>query len=549
MELSCLIEALSKPGAYPHPVGEVEVRQTHISAVFLAGPYAYKVKKPVNPGFLDFSTPEKRRHYCEEEVRLNRRTAPQVYLGVVPVIRSPGGIHFEGEGEIIDWAVKMQRLPDSATLQDRLRRGPVSVELAEALARRIASFHQGAEANERMAAFGRYEAVAGVVLDLFAQAAPQVGTTVSPAVFSKVKALAEQALTRLRPLIERRADRGMTRDCHGDLHLDHIYHFPGQPPTADLVMIDCIEFNERFRFTDPVADMAFPAMEFAFFGRRDLSRAFAAAYFDATGDEDGRGLLPLYTAYRAVVRGLVEGILLGEKEVPQGERTAALTRSRAHWLLALGELAEPGRRPCLLLVAGLPGTGKSTLARGLAGRAGFHVVRSDVVRKQLARRACQGPTPTPVQDGPYTADWIERTYAECLRQAERLLFEGKRVLVDATFREERHREAFLDAALRWGVPGGMLLCQAEPDAARRRLSERQNDPSEADWSVHLHFAESWEAIGPAARRALRTVSTEGSPAQPLPRAVEALRHFGLWDESEHDDMKAITPSRRDRAQT
>src|SRR5262245_22621139 len=138
MEMSCLIDTLSKPGAYPHPVGEVEVRQTHISAVFLAGPYAYKVKKPVNPAFLDFSTPQKRRHYCDEEVRLNRRTAPQVYLGVVPVVRAPGGIHFEGEGEIIDWAVKMQRLPDSATLQDGLRRGAVSVELAEALARRIA---------------------------------------------------------------------------------------------------------------------------------------------------------------------------------------------------------------------------------------------------------------------------------------------------------------------------------------------------------------------------------------------------------------------------
>src|SRR5262249_39475543 len=153
---------------------------------------------------------------------------------------------------------------------------------------------------------------------------------------------------------------------------------------ADLVVIDCIEFNERFRFADPVADMAFLAMDLAFHGRRDLARAFADAYFEAAGDAEGRALLPFYTAYRAAVRGKVEGFKLGEAEVPGAERAAARARARAHWLLALGDLEEPGRWPCLVLVGGLPGTGKSTLARGLAERAGFTVIRSDVVRKELA---------------------------------------------------------------------------------------------------------------------------------------------------------------------
>lgn len=526
-----LIEMLSKPAAYPYPNDHVEVRQTHISVVFLAGPYVYKVKKPVNPGFLDFSTLEKRLHFCQEEVRLNRRLAPQVYLDVVPIVRSAQGVHFEGEGEVIEWAVKMQRLPESATIQERLRRGEVSVELAEALARRVASFHRQAEANERIASFGRYEGVARIVLDIFAEAAAQVGTTVSPTVFGRVQSLAEQALTKLRPLIERRAVGGMTRDCHGDLHLDHVYFFPERQPPADLVIIDCIEFNEHFRFTDPVADMAFPAMDFAFFGRRDLAQAFADAYFRATGDEEGRSLLPLYTAYRATVRGMVEGVLLQEKEVPEAQRTTALTRSRAHWLLALGELAEPRQKPCLVLVAGLPGTGKSTLARGLAERAGLSIVRSDVVRKELAGLAGQAPTPPSVREGLYTPEATERTYVECLHQAERLLFEGKRVLVDATFREERQRQAFLDATVRWGVPGLLLLCQAEPETVRRRLAQRQLDASDADWSVYRRLAESWEAIGTTGQGVFREVSTDGSPEQALSRALEVLGQFGLWDDS------------------
>ncbi len=527
MDLPSLIEALSSPAAYPYPVDAVEVRQTHISAVFLAGPCVYKVKKPVNPGFLDFTTLQKRRHFCEQEVRLNRRLAPEVYLGVVPVVQTGQGLRLESEGEVVEWAVKMQRLPDEATLQDRLRRGEVGVELVESLARRIASFHREAETSERIAHFGRFEAVSRLLLDIFDQAVPQVGNTVSPGVFGRTRSLAEETLGRLRPLIEARARRGMPRDCHGDLHLDHVYHFPDRAPPADLVIIDCIEFNERFRHIDPVADMAFPAMDLAFFGRRDLARAFAGAYFQAGGDDEGRALLPLYTAYRATVRGMVEGLELVEKEVPEAERAAALARARAHWLLALAELEQPGRKPCLLLVTGLPGTGKSSLARGLAERADFSVIRSDVVRKELAGLSGQEQTAERLGKALYSPEWNERTYAECLRRAERLLFEGRRALVDATFREEQKRRAFLGAAVRWGVPAGILLCQAEPETVRKRLAARQHDASDADWSVHRRLAASWEEMGALTGAGLQVISTEGSPEQALDRAIEALRRLGL----------------------
>ena len=285
-----------------------------------------------------------------------------------------------------------------------------------------------------------------------------MNSTLSQTVFERLKRLTEEALARLRPLIEERARRGVPRDTHGDLHLDHVYLFLERQPPADLVIIDCIEFNERFRFSDPVADMAFLAMDLSFHGRKDLAQAFSEAYFQSTGDNKGRILAPFYTSYRAAVRGKVEGFELSEKEIPEDERITALAKARAHWLLALGELEEPGSKPCLVLVGGLPGSGKSTLARALAEHAGFCVLRSDLVRKELTGRAGQVPA-AEFGEGIYTSAWTERTYAACLRRAESLLFEGKRVLVDATFREEIQRIVFLGAAGRLSVPAVFLVCR------------------------------------------------------------------------------------------
>ena len=525
MEITPLIDALSQPSAYTYPVAQVEVRQTHISVVFLAGSYVYKIKKPVKPGFLDFSSLDKRRHFCDEEVRLNRRLAPRVYLGIVPVVLTPEGCCFEGEREVVEWAVKMQRLPDASTLQEHLRRDEVSVELVKTLAGRIASFHQIAETNERIAAFGRFDAVARIIRDVFEQARPQLGITVSANIFGRVKDLAEDALASLRPLIDDRAARGRTRDCHGDLHLDHVYSFPDSEPPDELVIIDCIEFNERFRFIDPVYDMAFTAMDFAFCGRRDLASVFTDAYFHAAGDEEGRPLLPLYIAYRAAIRGLVDGLLFFEREATEADHAAARERSSAHWLLALAELEQPDRKPCLVLIMGLPGAGKSTLARALAEKAGLHVIRSDVVRKELANQPDQGRTQT--QESLYTREWHDRTYAECLLCAERLIRDGNRAIVDANFRQEKDRRAFREAAVRCGVPICMIHCQASAETARRRLEGRKGDVSDADWSVYLHATESWEEFGAATQRVLRTISTEGCPEQALSESLQVLREFDM----------------------
>jgi predicted kinase len=421
----------------------------------------------------------------------------------------------------------MERLPEDATLQNRLERGEIDPALMATLADKIAHFHASAETGPHISAFGRYEVVAKNARENFEQAASLVGVTISRAVFDRLRTLTDEALSCLRHLIEARATGGVPRDTHGDLHLDHVYLFPKREPPADFVIIDCIEFNERFRYADPVADMAFLAMDLAFHGRRDLAKVFTESYFRAAGDEESRALLSFYVAYRAAIRGKVEGFELAEKEIPEAERAAALMRARAHWLLALGELEAPGRKPCLILIGGLPGTGKSTLAAGLAQQAGCRLIRSDLVRKELAGLSQPAPAPSPFEEGIYAPAWTDSTYGECLRRAERLLFNGERVIMDASFGEEERRRAFLDAAARLAVPALFLLCRASPDVARLRLQRRRGDASDADPYIYQRAAERWEDAGPLTEPVLREISADAPQNQVLSRALEVLHESGV----------------------
>jgi uncharacterized protein len=530
MELWELIEGLSVTSAYPQPVDSVEMRQTHISLVFLAGPAAFKIKKPVDLGFLDYSTLERRRHFCDEEIRLNRRLAPSVYLGVVPVTHDGIHIKIDGGGDVVEWAVKMTRLPDSATLGAHLERGSVGPEAVEELARRLASFHAHAKGGATVALGGSFEAIARNTLENFEQAADQEGETLSKSTHRRLKALTETTLVDLRGIIAGRASRGVPRDTHGDLRLDHVYWFPEKRPPEDWVVVDCIEFNERFRHADPIAEVAFLAMELSLEGRGDLAGNFAETYLLAACDQEGRALLPFYRAYRAAVRGKVEGMKLADTDIPEAEKSAARTKSRARWLYALGELEVADRKPCLVLVGGLPGSGKSTLARSLAEEAGFSVIRSDVVRKELVAATAHGTSHSDTGEDPYSETWNERTYQECLRQAEEILFEGGRVLVDASFQNEARRQAFLDAGRHWGVHSCLIVCHADADVARERLKERQGDASDADWTVHTEIARRWEALSPQTMKVTRRVDTSGKQDAVVQSALDVLREFGLFGE-------------------
>lgn len=544
MELSRIVEALSRPGAYPHPAGEIVLHHTHISVVFLAGPFAYKVKKPVDLGFLDFTTLERRRHFCHEEVRLNRRLAPDVYRGVVPILEESGELRVgretlpppsssgsgaaAGDGtEAVEYAVKMERLPPEATLERRLEDGRLEPAELRTLARRIAEFHREADAGPEIAGVGGYETVARNVRENFEQTASHLGVTIREPVRARLARRTEEELQRSGPLIRRRADEGVPRDTHGDLHLAHVYLFPEREPPRDLMVVDCIEFNRRFRYADPVADTAFLCMDLAYHGRRDLEAVFADAYFEAAEDPEGRRLLPFYAAYRAAVRGKVEGITALDDAVPDPEREGARRRARGHWLLALDYLESPERRPGLVLVAGLPGTGKSTLARGLSERHGFRVVSSDRTRKELAGLPPETSADAGFGEGLYGREWTDRTYRACRERARDLLLDGERVLVDATFREEERRRRFLEAADELAVRSLVLLCEAGPEVVRRRLAGREGGASDADWEVYREAAARWEDPEAAVRRRTRTVDTAGTAEEAAAMAGEHLREAGL----------------------
>ncbi len=526
-----IIEDLSRGEAYGlDPGASVEVRQTHISVVFLVGDDVYKVKKPVDLGFLDFATLERRRHFCDEEIRINRRLAPGVYEDVRPIGRGPDGrLRVDADGPVLEWAVHMRRLPDAATLLARLERGELDAGPLRRFATRLAAFHRDAARGPRIAHFGTWGVVERNAAENFAQSKGHVGETVSEAVFDRVAALTEAALETHRQRIQRRAERDVPCETHGDLHLDHVYAFPDREPPRDLIAIDGIEFNERFRFADPVADVAFVVMDLLFHGRRDLANAFADAWIEASGDAEARALLPFYVSYRAVVRAKVEGFALAEPEIPADERDAARRRARAHWLLALEALESPGRRPCIVLIGGLPGAGKTTLARGLVERAGLDLIRADVVRKELAGISPETSGRAGVDEGLYAPAHTQRTYAECLRRAEAIVLEGGRAIVDASFVDPTRRRRFLDAASALGVPGVLVVCTAPDEVACTRIAARRGDASDADVEIRRELARRWKSPVDRPDAPVVEVRNDRSPGEAVARAVAALDRLGLAD--------------------
>jgi uncharacterized protein len=547
-----LLEGLDRPGAYPHPAEDERVVQTHISVVFLAGPYAYKVKKPVRFAFVDFSTLALRRRFCHAEVTLNRRLAPTVYHGVVPIVRRDeelrvldllldrpeDPVHLAPGEEVVDFAVRMTRLPPARNLRNLLRRGeldgPAGQGLLERLALLLAEFHRRADRSDEIAAVGGFGSVVSNATANFDELEDAVGATLSAAVLQGLREHTERQLSRLRPLMERRARAHVPCDTHGDLRLGHVYVLAdedGGPDKESIVVIDCVEFNDRFRFADPMADLAFLVMELEFEGRPDLARVLVDRYLEAAGDSEGRELLPYYVAYRDVVRGKVRTLTGRDPAIPPPEQEKAAARATRHFLRALGGLAPPDERPALVLLGGLPGVGKSVLARALAETSGFVWIDTDVVRRELAAATNRATGPAPFEEGLYTPALTDATYDECRRRARALLLEGRRVLIEASFRTDRHRTALLEQAEALGVPALFLVCEADREVVRRRLQARQDrpsaGPSDADWDIYRAMERRWETPGPAADPVTQRVRGDRAGATVLAQAVEILRAVGL----------------------
>ena len=506
--IESLIRQLSKVDAYPHPASDVEIHQTHISAVFLAGDYAYKLKKPVDLEFVDYSTLDRRRYFCDREVELNQRLAPDVYLDVVAVV-DDDGLRIETtpeEGDdVVEWAVRMRRLDESDTLLARFDRGAIPPGIFERIGRCVARFHGDADRGPHIAEYAAYSVVEKNAMDNFDQTRSHVGETVDPDVFDRLRRLTRRRLDELQSVIAGRAEDGVARDTHGDLRLEHVY-ISGD----DLWIVDCIEFNEAFRYADPVSDVAFFAMDLGFRGYDDEARQFLDAYFQETKDDEGRRLVDFYVAYRSCVRAKVHGFKSMESEVPKPKRRQAHRKARAHWLYALSRLEAPEQGPELLLLAGLPAAGKSTLGRRFVDDDRVDVlIESDVVRKELAGLDPEESADAEFGEGIYTREFSRKTYEEVARRAGQHLEKGRRVAIAATFVSDERRRQMIDVARRRGVPVQFLECRISQQLAHQRLEARTDDVSDAGIDVYENLKEAWEPPSPPVARVHRVVDTSG----------------------------------------
>jgi aminoglycoside phosphotransferase family enzyme/predicted kinase len=480
MDVPELIEQLSRPAFYPDPTSRVEVVQTHISTVFLTDRYVYKVKKPVDFGFLDYTTLEKRRAMCDKEVALNARLCPDVYVGTVAITRSGDRLSLDGDGEVVEHAVKMVRLPEDRMLRQVLARGEAAPAIFVRIAGVLADFHARAETSPAIADMKRLDGVKFNCDENFQQTEPYVGRLLTRQRFDLIRTSTDLFFARHRALFERRADEGRVRDGHGDLHLDSIC------VTDPVSIFDCIEFNERFRYQDVAEEVAFLAMDLEFHGHPDLARVFVDAYVTSSGDRELLRLLDFYKAYRAYVRAKINSFQLDDPNVPAERREAIETTARRYY-----ELAE--RYACafnprrLFVTCGLTGSGKSTLARKLAEMYGVEVLRSDRVRKELLGLQPEERRHVPYGVGEYAPSMTGQTYAAMAERAEALLAVGRSVVLDGCFIKRAQRAEALAVARRLAVPIVLLECRASEEVVRQRLERRvakTGSVSDGRWEIY-----------------------------------------------------------------
>jgi aminoglycoside phosphotransferase family enzyme/gluconate kinase len=482
-----MVQALLKPEIYPEATEGVELKQTQMSFVFLTDNYAYKVKKPVNLGYLDYTTLENRRYYCYKEVELNKRLCPNAYLGVVTINRQQDSFSINGTGDLTEYAVKMHRLPRELMMDALLESNSLSTEMISRLADKIAAFHRQAETNSEISTFGRVDTISQNTEENFSQTEKYIGRTISSHQYQQIKGYCRSFIRQNASLFEKRVKDNRIRDCHGDLHTAHICFENG------ICIYDCIEFNDRFRYGDIASEVAFLAMDLDHHGRADISRSFVKEYIAKSHDVELKKLLNFYKCYRAYVRGKVASFKLDDPYITKGEQEKTVETASSYFYLAHSYVKST---PNLFITTGLVGSGKTALSQALAERIGLVVLSSDVTRKRLAQIPETEHRFEEYDSGIYSPDFSRKTYDAMLAEAKDILTEGGSVIMDASFvkAEERKRVKALAEEMNAGF--FILECKTDEETTRRRLNQRfkQKSVSDGRWEIYLLQKKRFEPV-------------------------------------------------------
>ncbi|HYA35032.1 MAG TPA: AAA family ATPase [Candidatus Binataceae bacterium] len=512
-KLPPLVAAMLEPDFYPDRPDRIELKQTHISYAILAGEYVYKIKKPVRFPFLDASHLDRRLEFCNEEVRLNRKLAPDVYLGVVAIERVGDGFAIAGEGPAngsratVEYAVKMRRLDDDRRLENLVVKGAAEVATLREIARILADFHSHAS-TERAWRYASAAAVWRRVLGDLRDYESFIGLTVSPSEIRDIENFCRAFIASRWRLINERVHSGRARECHSDLRAEHIY------VNSAIRIIDCVEFSEPIRYGDVASDVAFLAMDLDHIGAPHLAQEFVSAYTQFADDDQVASMMPLHKCHRASIRGMVESRRALAPEVSREDRRRALELARGYFQLAHSYAALGAR--AAIVVCGMSGTGKSTVARAIRHRLGFEIINSDVVRKRIAGLSTTTRHDGGYAEGIYTSEFNERTYRAMLDEARALLEENRGVILDATFRDCAERAHVVELVSLAGAPILFVECRCPQDVALERIRARTNegaDVSDATTQVYMRQRAEFIALNEIADANRMTVDTRSDPIE------------------------------------
>lgn len=478
MPTSTWIKNLLSSEIYDHPISHLRLIETHVSWVILTGEYAYKIKKPVNFEFLDFSTLAKRKYYCEKELRLGQQLTPEIYLIVVPITGTYEQPQINGTGSIIEYAIKMNEFPQENLLSALLAQGRLTETIIEQLGALIAEFHKKTPVAPKESRFGLPKEVHTPTKQNFQQIASLLSDSTDINQLKRLETWSEQQFKQHQTLLEERKNQGFIRDCHGDLHLANIILYKNKP-----VLFDRLEFNEDLRWTDVIADLAFLAMDLTEKKQISFANLLINSYLHYTGDYQGLFLLPYYLAYRAVVRAKIALFRL-KQDLNDNERK--VIQQDYYNFIKLAEFYIRPSKPSLIITHGFAGSGKTTVAKDMVKQCGVIQINSDIVRKRLFQIPLQSKSHSGLNSGIYTAEATKKTYETLASIAETIVKAGFTALVDASFLRHSQRISFYELSNRLKVPFYILHCEASDVEIEQRIKKRLKNMasvSEADLTI------------------------------------------------------------------